>query len=377
MAGTIAEKLALFGQSIWLDNINRTLIESGKLQEMIDQGLRGMTSNPTIFDKAISRGEGYDERIRELCSRGRTPFEIYDDLTVRDIQDAADIFRPVYDRTGGIDGFVSLEINPQLAFNATETIEEGMRLFEKVNRPNVMFKVPSTDAGFEPVEEFLARGMNINVTLIFSLSQYEKTAQAFLKGMRRLADNNGDLGKVNSVASVFVSRIDTTVDRMLEERVDREADPAVQATLRSLIGKAAVANSAIIYHRFLQIFSGKEFQDLKAKGAHIQRVLWGSTSTKNPAYSDLKYVTELIGKDTVNTMPDNTFEAFMDHGRVEDALTSYISEARSVVDSLKDFGIDVNAVCKQLLDDGVAAFEKSFVSLLNSIEKKIKSLCAT
>ncbi|MGA1841778.1 MAG: transaldolase [bacterium] len=374
MTRKIAEELALFGQSIWLDNINRSLIETGKLKEMINKGLRGMTSNPTIFDKAISKSSEYDGKTRELCRQNKSTFQIYDDLTIRDIQEAADIFKPVYESTRGMDGYVSLEINPQLALKTKETIEEGKRLHKKVDRPNVMFKVPSTDAGFEAIEELLASGINVNITLIFSLEQYKKTAQAFLRGLKRLSEASEDLSRIGSVASVFVSRIDTVVDRELDELIKKTSNGSRKSALGALKGKAAVANSKRIFQEYLKIFSGKEFQALKEKGAKLQRVLWGSTSTKNPAYSDIKYVSELIGKDTINTLPDNTFEAFLDHGTIHEALTSDDQTAQSVIDNLKDFGIDIDAVCNKLLDDGVAAFEKSFLSLLDSIEQKAKML---
>lgn len=364
MGKTTIERLGEFGQSVWLDNINRSMIKSGRLKEMIGLGLRGMTSNPTIFDKAISASADYDERIKELAGSGKSTFQIYDDLTVRDVQDAADLFKSVYDKTNGLDGYVSLEVNPKLALKTKETIEEARRLFKKVDRLNVMFKVPSTDAGFDAIEGLLAEGININITLIFSLGQYVRTAQAFLKGMHRLLQKGKDLSKVRSVASVFVSRIDTLVDKMIDEN----------KASGSLKGKAAVANSKLIFKSYLEIFSGDEFRRLKAKGANLQRVLWGSTSTKNPAYSDIKYVTELIGKDTVNTMPDNTFQAFLDHGSVEGALTSDSQEAEIVIDGLKKYGIDIDSVCAKLLQDGVVAFERSFDSLLDSIEKKSKRL---
>lgn len=365
MGKTTIEKLGEFGQSVWLDNINRAMINSGRLKEMIGLGLRGMTSNPTIFDKAISTSADYDEKIKELAVSGKAIFQIYDDLTVKDIQDAADLFKPVYDKTGGLDGYVSLEVNPKLALKTQETIEEARRLCKKVNRPNVMFKVPSTDAGFDAIEELLAEGININITLIFSLGQYRKTAQAYLNAINKLVQKGKDLSKVHSVASVFVSRIDSLVDSQIREKNASE----------SLKGKAAVANSRLIFNRFLEIFSGDEFRRLKKKGANLQRVLWGSTSTKNPAYSDIKYVTELIGKNTVNTMPDNTFKAFLDHGTIEENLTSDISDAQTVIDSLKGSGISIESVCAKLLEDGVVSFEKSFDSLLTSIETRAGKLC--
>ena len=370
MSKTTIEKLAEFGQSAWLDNISRNMIETGKLKQMIGLGLRGMTSNPTIFDKSISLSNDYDERIKELHKIGKSVFEIYDELTIKDVGDATDIFKSVYDKSSGLDGYVSLEINPKLASKTKQTIEEGRRLFKKVNRPNIMFKVPSTDAGFEAIEELLAEGINVNVTLIFSVEQYIKTAEAYIKGMHRLSIKQEDLSRTSSVASVFVSRVDTVADKMLDEHLKNENNKTIKNKLQLLKGKAAVANSKLIYQKYLEIFSGEEFRQLKAKGANSQRVLWGSTSTKNPAYSDIKYVSELIGRNTVNTMPENTFQAFLDHGLVQEALTSDIEDAKAIIDRLKGFKIDINSICVQLLRDGVIAFEKSFESLLNSIKKK-------
>src|SRR3989338_2187121 len=366
MAETTIEKLGDFGQSVWLDNISRSIIESGRLKDMIGLGLRGMTSNPTIFDKAISSSGDYDETIDSLYNSGKSVFQIYDELTVKDVQDAADIFRPVYNRTHGLDGYVSLEVNPKLAFRAEETVEEACRLFKKVARPNVMFKVPSTDAGFKAMEELIARGININATLIFSLGQYMKTARAFIKGMNRFLEKGGDLKVIRSVASVFVSRVDTLADKM----IDAEGNTG----LNLLKGKLAAANSALIYKKYFEIFSGSEFKKLKAKGTNVQRVLWASTSTKNPDYSDIKYVTELIAEGTVNTMPKNTFEAFLDHGIIKENLTSEVSEAEGVIRDLKNSEIDLDSVCAKLLDEGIVSFEKSFESLLSSIEEKAKRL---
>ncbi len=374
MRETTIERLGEFGQSAWLDNISRSLIESGKLNEMIGWGLRGITSNPTIFDKAIRLSSDYDDKIRELSSTGKSTFEIYDDLTVRDVQAAADIFKPVYEKTGGLDGYISLEVNPQLAFKAEKTIEEGKRLYKKVNRPNVMFKVPSTEAGFKAIEELLACGINVNITLIFSVEQYIKTARVFLRGMRRLAQEGGEVSRVRSVASVFVSRLDTATDRILDEQLRKEQDELAKDELQSLKGKAAVANAKLIFHKYLEIFSSGEFKQLEEKGVNPQRVLWGSTSTKNPDYSDIKYVSELIAKDTINTMPQQTFDAFLDHGVVKEAMTADIKEAQNVVRNLKKSEIDINDICAQLLRDGVVAFEKSFESLLNSIEEKVAHL---
>lgn len=370
MSKTVIEELAGFGQSIWLDNINRSMINTGKLKELISMGLRGMTSNPTIFDKAISSGHDYDENIKELHEKGKSTFEIYDELTVKDVQDAADIFKPVFEKTGGLDGYVSLEVNPKLAFQTEETVEEAKRLHKKVNRPNVMFKVPSTEAGFPAVVELLSEGINVNITLIFSLEQYRKTANAYLKGMKRLLDKGGDLGNMASVASVFVSRIDTAVDKLIDDKKSNAQNEDVKNQLSLLRGKSAVANSKLIFKKYLEIFTGNEYLQLKDKGANVQRVLWGSTGTKDPDYSDIKYVTELIGKPTVNTLPEKTIDAFLDHGVVEESLIQNMKEAEDAVDALKTFGIDLDAVCAKLLDEGVVSFEKSFDSLLNTIENK-------
>lgn len=370
MAQSKIKELALFGQSIWLDNISRAHLKTGRLKDMIEMGLLGMTSNPTIFDKAISKSNDYDDMIRKLATAGKSTFEIYDELTVRDIQDAADIFGPIYEKTDGLDGYVSLEVNPKLALKTNETIAEAKRLFKKVNRPNVMFKVPATKEGFKATEELIAQGLNINITLIFSLTQYTNTAQAFLQGMGRVSKKRDTLSRIGSVASVFVSRIDTIVDSLLDERINKETDEEAKRRLQSLKGKAAVANSKIIYKKYRQIFSGQEFSKLRSKGAKTQRVLWGSTGTKNPAYSDIKYVEELMGKDTVNTMPDNTFEAFLHHGIVREALTQDIDAAEAVINDLQSFDIEIDDVCKELLAEGIAAFEKSFDALLSTIEAK-------
>lgn len=374
MAKTTMQQLGEFGQSVWLDYISRPLIETGKLQSLIDQGLRGMTSNPSIFDKAISTTSDYDKRTQELKKLNKSTFEIYDDLTVKDIQDAADKFKPVYEQTNGVDGFVSLEVNPKFAYKLEETVTEAKRLHKKVNRPNVMFKVPSTKPGFTAIEALLSEGININVTLIFSFQQYMETTESYIKGIERFQQKNGDISKVGSVASAFVSRIDTATDKLLQEKMAKEDDVALKLKLQSLLGKAAVANSTMIYKAYKDVFFNGKFKKLKEKGANVQRLLWGSTSTKNPAYSDIKYVTEIIGKHTVNTIPEKTLNAFLDHGVVNEELTGETEEARKVIDGLMSFDIDINDVCKKLLEDGVVAFEKSFDSLLNAIEAKAKQL---
>lgn len=369
--------LAEYGQSLWLDYIDRPLLETSKLQDLIAQGLRGMTSNPSIFQNAIGKTGDYDEEIARLKAEGKTTFQIYDELTIRDIQDATDQFLSVYESTNGLDGYVSLEINPQLA-NATEaSIDEGKRLYQKVNRPNVMIKVPATDAGFPVIEELIGEGINVNVTLIFSVEQYEKTAGAYFNGLKKLAEAGGDLGKVRSVASVFVSRVDTAVDKLIDDDAGRIQDDGDKATLASLKGKAAVANSRLVYEKFKELFSGEEFRELFDKGANEQRVLWASTGTKNPDYSDIKYVTELISKPTVNTLPEKTLNAFLDHGDIKEALSDDVAQAQQIIEDLRRFDIDVDAVCADLLEAGVKAFVDAFESLFDSIEKKAEQLSAT
>ncbi|MDO8749071.1 MAG: transaldolase [Candidatus Omnitrophota bacterium] len=374
MAKTTIEQLAEFGQSVWLDNISRGLIESGRLKEMISLGLRGVTSNPTIFDKAISQSSDYDQKIAWLRQAGKPAFEIYDELTVADIQETADMFKPVYEKTRGLDGYVSLEVNPRLASLGAETIQEAERLHKKLNRANVMLKIPATEEGFIAIEELISRGISINATLMFSLEQYTKTAEAFIRGLKRLSSKTGDLSRTRSVASVFVSRIDTAVDNILEDLSGKERDPALKNELQALKGKAAAANVALIYQRSREIFSRDEFRLLKKSGANIQRPLWASTGTKNPAYSNIKYIEELIAGDTVNTAPENTLEAFLAKGEVKEALSDDINGAQDILARLERFGIEVDAICQKLLKDGIILFENSFDSLLKSIENKISTI---
>jgi transaldolase len=347
------------------------MIRSGKLGEWIELGLRGMTSNPSIFDNAISKSSDYDDEIRKLKEAGNTVFEVYDALTIQDIKDAADMYRPIYEASGGLDGYVSLEINPKLARKTEETIDEGKRLNERVDRPNLMLKVPSTDEGFPAVEELVAAGINVNITLIFSLEQYIETAKAYIRGMKRYLGYGGDPSGVASVASVFVSRVDSSVDKMLDARMADEGDPDARQAIEALRGKAAVANCAVIYRKYIDMLESEPFVRLKGKGVRPQRVLWGSTSTKDPAYSDTKYVTELIARGTVNTLPDKTFEAFLDRGEVSEALTSDVAEARKILRELDILGIGIDQVCAKLLDEGVVKFEDAFDSLLAAIESKM------
>lgn len=370
---TNLEQLSQLGQSVWLDYIDRHLLESGKLKSLIGEGLRGMTSNPSIFHQAISGSNDYDRKIVQFKEAGKNTFEIYDELTIRDIQEAADQFQDVFEKTAGLDGYVSLEINPQIAHDAAASITEGKRLFKKVDRRNVMIKVPATAEGFPVIEELLASGINVNVTLIFSMEQYVKTVEAYVRGLERFQKDGGDLSQLRSVASVFVSRIDTLIDKTLTDKAAAESSNAVKVRLENLRGKAAVANCRLIYEKSKELFAQERFRNLVKHKAHIQRVLWGSTSTKNPDYSDVKYVTELILKQTVNTIPSATLSAFMDHGKVKEAAGS-AKEASAVIQSLQEFGIDINQVCAKLLDDGVTAFDKAFVALMEAIEKKAAQL---
>ena len=358
------KELAQLGQSLWLDNINRSMIVSGQLKSMIDQGLRGQTSNPSIFKQSISSSTDYDKRILELNEAGKSTFEIYDELTIADVGDAADLFRGVYDQTDGLDGYVSLEINPLLANELDAQYNEGVRLWKKLNRPNVMIKVPATKNGCEVFAKLIGDGINVNVTLIFSAEQYAQVVWAYLKGLKVLAAKGGNLAKVHSVASVFVSRLDAAVDGLLDEKY-------IGSDLR---GKAAVNNCEIIFHKFQNFMASEEFKSLVQKGANIQRVLWASTGTKDAKYSDIKYITELISILTVNTVPDKTLAAFIDHGKAIVALPHDVAGAQKNIEQLRGLGIDPNVVCLTLLKDGLMAFDKSFEDLLVSIDEKSKVL---
>lgn len=373
MSSSKLQQLSALGQSVWLDYISRPLLETGRLKEWIEQGLRGMTSNPAIFNQAIGSSNDYDAKIIKLKNEGKSTFEIYDALTIEDIQEACDQFKHVYETTKGLDGYVSLEINPLLAHKVREQIAEGKRLHKAVNRDNLMVKVPSTREGFSVLEELIASGINVNTTLIFSLEQYIDTTEAYLRGLHRLSQTDQDLSRVHSVASVFVSRIDAAVDQLIDDKLS-QADTQQRQILESLKGQAAVANCRIVYEKFKEVFASEEFQKLFDQGANVQRVLWASTSTKNPAYSDVKYVSELMTKPTVNTIPSKTLDIFIEKGDVKEAFTDNADKYFQIIQSLKNFGIDINDVCSMLLVDGCQAFDKSFEELLASVEKKAELL---
>jgi transaldolase len=360
---TKLHELAELGQAIWLDYISRSLMASGELQELVDRGLRGVTSNPSIFEKAIAGTGDYDEDLDRLVRDGRSVTEIYENLAMADIRSAADVLRPVYEKSGGADGFVSFEVNPALAHDTEATIAEARRLFASLERPNVMIKVPATAAGIPAIEILIGEGVNVNVTLIFSLEQYEAVATAYIAGLEKLALAGGDVGKVASVASFFISRVDTAVDKALEEVGNTEIQ-----------GKIAIDNAKIAYDRFKEIFSSEGWEKLAAKGAKVQRPLWASTSSKNPAYPDTLYVDNLIGPDTVNTLPPATLDDFLDHGTVAATVETDVDGARMRMAELTKLGIDLDAITNKVLDEGVAAFAKSFEGLIASIAEKRRRL---
>lgn len=356
--------LARLGQSVWYDYIRRSFITSGDLQALVDEGVRGVTSNPSIFEKAIAGSADYDDALRRLAAaaEGRSVDEIYEALALEDISRAADLLRPVYHATDGVDGYVSLEVSPDLAHDTGGTISEARRLFAALERPNIMIKVPATPAGIPAITELIGAGINVNVTLIFGLRQYRAVAEAYLAGLERLAAGGGDVRKVASVASFFISRIDTAVDVALEE-----VTGAVAAGLR---GTIAIANAKVAYAAARETFSGARWEHLAARGARVQRVLWASTGTKNPQYPDTLYMDRLIGPDTVNTVPPATLVAFRTHGIVAQTLTEGLNEARNQLAQLSSLGIDLEAITDRLLDEGVAAFVKSFQTLRSSIADK-------
>jgi transaldolase len=365
------QQLLDYGQSMWLDYIRRDLFTTGKLKQMIQQdGLRGMTSNPSIFEKAIDESSLYADILKSLAGRkdldatGR-----FEQIAIRDIQDAADALREVYEQSKFRDGYVSLEVSPYLARKTEETIDEARRLWKTVNRPNVMIKVPGTAEGLPAIRQLYGEGINVNVTLLFAQEVYERVAEAYVAGLEDLASRGGNLKKLAGVASFFISRIDTLVDSLLNEKLKSTADASQKSLFESLLGKVAIANGKLTYQRYQRIFSGARWQALAAKGAQTQRVLWASTSTKNPKYRDVIYVEELIGPDTVNTMPPATVDAFRDHGRLRNSLTEDVAGAEKVMKDLARAGISIKAVTDKLTDDGVKLFADAFDKLLAAVAK--------
>jgi transaldolase len=366
--------LLSYGQSMWLDYIRRDLITTGKLKEMIaNDGLRGMTSNPSIFEKAIGDSSLYDDKLKELSGqKNLTVTDRYEQIAIRDIQDAADILKPVYESSKFHDGYVSLEVSPLLAMETQKTLDEARRLWKAVSRPNVMIKVPGTTAGIPAIQQLIGEGININVTLLFAQEVYEKVAEAYIAGLEALAKNGGDLKKMAGVASFFISRIDVLVDSMLDEKLKNTSDAQQQSLLKSLKGKVAIANGKLTYQRYQKIFSGPRWEALAAKGAQTQRVLWASTSTKNPEYRDVMYVEELIGPDTVDTMPPATVDAFRDHGKLRNSLTENVAAAQKTMDDLGKAGISIKEVTDKLTTDGVKLFADAFHKLLAVVAKSVE-----
>jgi transaldolase len=357
-------ELSTHGVSVWVDSLSREMLETGHLKRLMDEdAVVGVTSNPTIFQKALSTGEWYDEQLREELERSDDTRAVFFALAVEDIKRACDLMRPVWERTRGVDGYVSIEVDPDLAYDRGESFEQAKDLSERVDRPNVYVKIPATVPGLGAIEDSIAEGRSINITLIFSLDRHAAVAEAYVRGLERLVEGGGDPTHVASVASFFVSRVDTEADRRLEE-IGRE----------DLQGKLAVANAKLAYEHYLDVFAGPRWEALAAAGARPQRCLWASTSTKNPAYRDVLYVEELIGPDTVNTMPFETIEAFQDHGVVHETLTEGVEEARGLLRELDAAGIDYDDVTDTLEREGVQKFSDSFASLLEGVDAKRAAL---
>jgi len=366
MQKTKIHELSELGQSVWLDFIQRSLIQSGDLQDYVEQGLTGVTSNPALFGKAIESGNEYDEQMGELAQHGRPAQDIYDELTIEDARTAADVLRPVFDKTGGRDGFFSLEVSPRLAHEKWDTVYEAHRLFGTVGKPNVMIKVPATESGYQSIQVLTEDGLNINITLIFSLGQYERVVESYISGLEKRLANGYGVSHVSSVASFFVSRVDTLVDKLL----DQHAEPSA----KSLKGKIGLANARMAYQRFKELFGSERWSHLAEKGAQVQRVLFGSTGTKNPDYSDVMYIDNLIGPATINTIPPETLEAFLDHGNVALTLEEDLDESRAQLEQLKELGIDLEEVGSQLLEDGIGKFIKPYDSVLDTIMERSAEL---
>jgi transaldolase len=364
---TPLQQLREHGQSPWIDYIAREFVREGELDHLIQQGIVGLTSNPTIFQQAISEGSAYDDQLREVMKSTEDPREVFLALASTDVREACDRLKPVFEQKEGTrDGWVSLEVDPDLAHDASSTAREAKRIHGMVGRPNLFVKIPGTQEGLEAIEETIAAGIPVNVTLLFSLQRHREAAEAYLRGLRRLRDSGGSLEPLASVASFFVSRVDTEADRRLDEIGGHD----------ELKGKLAIANAKLAYQTYLELFSGSDWEDLAAAGASPQRCLWASTSTKNPAYRDVLYVEDLIGRDTVNTMPPATIKAVLDHGRVADTLEKDVDEAQRTLDELGQAGIDYDDVVETLEREGVEKFAQSFRDLIDGVNAKREQLVA-
>jgi len=367
-------ELNALGQSVWLDDIDRGQLRSGLFGRLIDEdGLSGATGNPSIFEHSITHDTTYDEQMQHLLALGKSAQEIYEALAMTDVRTVADLLRPTYDRTNGQDGFVSIEVSPYLAQDTEGTLSEVRRFWETIDRPNLMVKIPSIPAGVPAIRQALAEGININITLIFSIENYRQVAEAYLGALEERSAKGQDISRIASVASFFVSRVDVLVDNLLEDKL-KAVGPSAQQQLKALEGKAAIANAHLAYQEFKRLFGGPRFEALKQRGARVQRPLWASTSTKNPAYRDVLYVEELIGPDTVNTMPLTTIESFHDHGLVRLSLEDHLREAKAQLAALADAGIHYDQVTRQLQEEGVQKFIDSFHKLFECIDKKRKGL---
>jgi transaldolase len=362
-------------QSVWYDNIDRGQLVSGQFKRLLDEdGVSGVTANPTIFQKSISQGQAYDEQVTKLIKAGKSTSDIYEALIIQDIQTVADMLHTIYETTNGQDGFVSLEVSPDLAHNTEGTLAEVRRFWKMVNRPNLMIKIPGTPEGIPAVQQALTEGINVNITLIFSIDDYRQVAEAYITALEERNAAGQDISHIASVASFFVSRVDTLVDKLLEDKIKATNDKTEQQKLKSLEGKAAVANARLVYEEFKHIFGTPRFETLRHSGAHVQRPLWASTSTKNPAYRDVLYAEELIGPNTVDTMPLETVEKFRDHGRVILTVENDLPQARAVIEALEQVGIHYDQVTKQLQDEGVQKFADSFHELFQGIEQKKQAI---
>ncbi len=363
------------GQSVWYDTVDRAQLDNGLFKRMLDEdGIVGVTSNPTIFQKSISQGDAYDEQIIQLVRENKSTNEIYEALAIRDIRTVADMLLPIYEKANRQDGFVSLEVSPDLAHDSEATLNEARRFWKMVDRPNLMIKIPATPEGLPIVRQTLTEGININITLIFSIDDYRKVADAYISALEDRNAEGKDISHIASVASFFVSRVDTLVDQLLENKIKASNDGAEQQKLKSLEGKAAIANARLVYQDFKNIFHSPRFETLKHSGAHVQRPLWASTSTKNPAYRDVLYAEELIGPDTVDTMPLETIENFRDHGKVRFSVEDDIQQAKDEFAELEKVGIHYDQVTKQLQDEGVQKFADSFHELFKGIESKKQTI---
>ena len=364
-----------FGQSIWCDHIQRDMIHEGVFKRMIESdGLSGVTSNPTIFDKAISKSDGYDHEIIRYVEAGLSPENIYWNLVIQDIKLACDVFLPVFQATQGRDGFVSLEVSPLLAHDTKGTIEQARDLHRRVNRVNLMIKVPATPHGLPAIRTLISEGMNVNVTLIFSVKRYQEVMEAYLLGLEDMAKKDGSVRGAQSVASFFVSRVDTTTEEIIQSKIDNQTTDAEKHELKALLGKTAIANSKIAYQEFKKVFQSERFEALRKQGASVQRPLWASTSTKNPSFPDVMYVEALMGPQTVNTLPLATLDAFRDHGVAENRIEENAEEALKHIQTLKSLGIDLDQITQTLEDQGVELFANSFNQLLLHLEEKRERL---